>query len=107
MEKDCAGSSGSGYCNLYISKDSKWVVTGDSTLTKLASAGTIADKSGSDGRQLQHDSGFKRCQRIPDQIFYFQEIYEEDDQDGEGEKDEQNRDEIKEEKDILRQGSRL
>ena len=46
MEKDCTGSGGSGYCNLYISKDSKWVVTGDSTLTKLASAGTIVDKSG-------------------------------------------------------------
>ena len=46
MEKNCAGSGGSGYCNLYISKDSKWVVTGDSTLTKLASAGTIVDKSG-------------------------------------------------------------
>ena len=44
---------------------------------------------------------------IPDQIFHIQEIYEEDDQDGEGEKDDQNRDEIKEEKDILRQGSHL
>ena len=45
-DESCAGSGGSGYCNLYISKDSKWVVTGNSTLTKLASAGTIADKSG-------------------------------------------------------------
>ena len=45
-DESCAGSGGSGYCNLYISKDSKWVVTGDSTLTKLASAGTIVDKSG-------------------------------------------------------------
>lgn len=27
-------------------RNSKWVVTGDSTLTKLASAGTIVDKSG-------------------------------------------------------------
>ena len=45
-DESCAGNGGSGYCNLYISKDSKWVVTGDSTLTKLASAGTIVDKSG-------------------------------------------------------------
>ena len=36
-----------------------------------------------------------------------QEIYEENNQNGEGEKDDQNRDEIKEEKDILRQGSCL
>lgn len=45
-DESCAGRGGSGYCNLYISKDSKWVVTGDSTLTKLTSAGTIVDKSG-------------------------------------------------------------
>ena len=41
-----AGSGGSGYCSLYISSDSKWVVTGDSTVTNLYNAGTIVDGSG-------------------------------------------------------------
>ncbi len=41
-----AGNGGSGYCNFYIEKGSKWVVTGDSTLTNLYNAGTIVDASG-------------------------------------------------------------
>ena len=41
-----AGNGGSGYCNFYIEKGSKWVVTGDSTLTNLYNAGTIVDTSG-------------------------------------------------------------
>ena len=45
-----AGSSGSGtgsgYCSLYISEDSKWVVTGDSVLTNLYCAGEIVDADG-------------------------------------------------------------
>ena len=41
-----AGSGGSGYCNLYISSDSTWVVTGDSILTALYCEGTILDESG-------------------------------------------------------------
>ena len=41
-----AGSGGDGYCNLYISKDSSWVVTGDSTVTNLYNAGSIKDASG-------------------------------------------------------------
>ena len=41
-----AGNGGDGYCNLYIDKDSKWVVTADSTLTNLYNAGTIVDASG-------------------------------------------------------------
>lgn len=41
-----AGSGGDGYANLYIDEDSTWVVTGDSTLTSLACAGTIVDADG-------------------------------------------------------------
>ena len=41
-----AGSGGSGYCSVYIDKDSSWIVTGDSTVTNLYCAGTITDKNG-------------------------------------------------------------
>lgn len=41
-----AGNGGDGYCNLYIDKTSKWVVTADSTLTNLYNAGTIVDAGG-------------------------------------------------------------
>ena len=41
-----AGKGGSGYCNMYISDNSKWVVTGDSKVTKLYNAGTIVDNTG-------------------------------------------------------------
>ena len=42
-----AGSGGKGYCNLYISKDSTWTVTGNSKLTSLYNAGgAILDTSG-------------------------------------------------------------
>ena len=41
-----AGSGGNGCANLYISADSTWVVTGDSVLTNLYSAGTIVDTQG-------------------------------------------------------------
>ena len=41
-----AGSGGDGCANLYISADSTWVVTGDSVLTSLYSAGTIVDAQG-------------------------------------------------------------
>ena len=41
-----AGSGGDGCANLYISADSTWVVTGDSVLTNLYSAGTIVDPQG-------------------------------------------------------------
>ncbi len=41
-----AGSGGSGYCNLYITKDSSWTVTGDSSLTQLSNEGTILDSEG-------------------------------------------------------------
>ncbi|WP_102342322.1 hypothetical protein [Galactobacillus timonensis] len=41
-----AGSGGSGYADLYIDSSSKWVVTGDSTVTNLYNAGTIVDADG-------------------------------------------------------------
>ena len=45
-DESYAGTGGDGYCSLYISKDSTWTVTGDSTLTNLYSEGTIVDESG-------------------------------------------------------------
>lgn len=45
-DESCAGDGGSGTCNFYISDDSTWVVTGDSTLTDLLCAGTITDENG-------------------------------------------------------------
>lgn len=41
-----AANCGSGYCNVYISSDSTWTVTGDSTITNLYNAGTIKDSEG-------------------------------------------------------------
>lgn len=41
-----AGNGGDGYANLYISADSKWIVTGDSTLSALACEGTVVDDQG-------------------------------------------------------------
>ncbi len=41
-----AGDGGDGYANLYITADSTWIVTGDSTLSDLQCAGTIVDESG-------------------------------------------------------------
>ncbi|MCR4618947.1 MAG: hypothetical protein K5669_12275 [Lachnospiraceae bacterium] len=41
-----AGDGGDGYCNVYISSDSKWVVTDDSEIDALYNAGTIVDASG-------------------------------------------------------------
>lgn len=45
-ESNAGDSRGSGYCNLIISKDSTWTVTGDSTLTSLSSQGKIVDEEG-------------------------------------------------------------
>ncbi len=45
-DETAAGNGGSGYSNLYISEDSTWVVTADSTLTSLYNAGTIVDEAG-------------------------------------------------------------
>lgn len=41
-----AGEGGDGYCNLYISGDSVWNVTGDSVVTNLYNEGTIIDENG-------------------------------------------------------------
>lgn len=41
-----AGNGGSGYCNLYVSEDSVWTVTGDSVVSVLQCAGTISDAEG-------------------------------------------------------------
>lgn len=45
-DESFAGNGGDGYCNVYISDDSTWTVTGDSTVSKLSNAGTIVDDSG-------------------------------------------------------------
>lgn len=45
-DESYAGNGGDGYCNVYLSKDSTWTVTGDSTVTNLYSEGTIVDESG-------------------------------------------------------------
>ncbi len=41
-----AGNGGDGECNVYISSDSSWIVTGDSTVTNLYNEGTIEDANG-------------------------------------------------------------
>jgi hypothetical protein len=46
QDETCAGNGGEGYCNLYIGKDSTWIVTGDSTLSNLENAGKIQDENG-------------------------------------------------------------
>jgi len=38
--------NGKGYCKVYISEDSKWVVTADSVITELYCAGEIIDSEG-------------------------------------------------------------
>ncbi len=45
-DESYAGEGGDGYCNLYISSDSVWVVTGDSLVTNLYNEGTIVDEDG-------------------------------------------------------------
>lgn len=46
QDESCAGEGGDGYASLYLDADSRWVVTGDSTLTSLQCAGTIVDEEG-------------------------------------------------------------
>ena len=41
-----AGEGGEGYANLYLSEDSTWIVTEDSTLTGLYASGAITDADG-------------------------------------------------------------
>lgn len=46
QDETYAGEGGEGYCNVYVSKDSTWTVTGDSRVTSLANEGTITDGDG-------------------------------------------------------------
>ncbi|SFR87977.1 autotransporter outer membrane beta-barrel domain-containing protein [Anaeromicropila populeti] len=50
-----AGAGGIGYANLYISQDSKWIVTKDSEVSNLYSEGTIVDESGKTVRIVGED----------------------------------------------------
>lgn len=45
-DESYAGNRGEGFCNVYISEDSTWTVTGDSVITSLYNEGTIVDESG-------------------------------------------------------------
>lgn len=45
-DESFAGNGGDGYCNVYVSDDSTWTVTGDSNVSTLSNAGTIVDDSG-------------------------------------------------------------
>lgn len=45
-DESWAGNGGDGCCNLFLSEDSVWTVTGDSTLTSLYMEGTILDEEG-------------------------------------------------------------
>ena len=45
-DESYAGEGGSGYCNVYVSADSTWTVTGDSTVSSLENEGTIVDSEG-------------------------------------------------------------
>ena len=45
-DESAAGNGGDGYASLYISSDSTWVVTADSTLTNLYNEGSVVDENG-------------------------------------------------------------
>ena len=45
-DESYAGEGGEGYCNAYVSADSTWTVTGDSTVSSLENEGTIVDSNG-------------------------------------------------------------
>lgn len=64
QDESNAGDGGEGYCDLFISKDSEWTVTGDSVLRNLYCAGTISDAQGesvtikgTDGTVYEEGSG--------------------------------------------------
>lgn len=44
-DESFAGKGGDGYCNVYVSDDSTWTVTGDSTVSTLSNDGTVVDDS--------------------------------------------------------------
>ena len=45
-DESCAGEGGEGTASLILDADSKWIVTGDSVLTNLASEGAVVDDAG-------------------------------------------------------------
>ena len=45
-DESYVGEGGEGYCNVYVSADSTWTVTGDSTVSSLENEGTIVDSNG-------------------------------------------------------------
>ena len=45
-DESYAGEGGEGYCNVYVSADSTWTVTGASTVSSLENEGTIVDSNG-------------------------------------------------------------
>ena len=45
-DESYAGEGGDGYCNVYVSTDSTWTVTGDSIVSSLENEGTIVDSEG-------------------------------------------------------------
>jgi len=46
QDESYAGNGGSGFANVYIDSNSKWIVNGNSTVTNLYNAGYIVDESG-------------------------------------------------------------
>ena len=46
QDETWAGEGGDGYCSVVVDATSTWIVTGDSTVTSLANAGTITDEDG-------------------------------------------------------------
>ena len=46
QEETTDSEDGDGFCNVFISQDSSWIVTGDSTVKGLYCAGTISDAEG-------------------------------------------------------------
>lgn len=46
QDESNAGNGGNGYASLTIDSSSKWIVTGDSTISKLICSGTIQDTDG-------------------------------------------------------------
>ena len=55
-DESYAGEGGEGYCNVYVSADSTWTVTGDSTVSSLENEGTIVDSNGKNC----NNSGYRR-----------------------------------------------
>ncbi|MDO5540222.1 MAG: hypothetical protein Q4F83_09100 [Eubacteriales bacterium] len=46
QDETWAGEGGDGYCNVVVSEDSEWIVTGDSRVSTLSSGGMIIDDTG-------------------------------------------------------------